>query len=404
MKVALVQQAIPGATGTQSYTDANISSDLKAALVFSSSASANNTTAAIARFMAGMTDGTTHRSTAVAAADAVTTSQTSGGASTNVYRVINANGGTNETAAFSAILSNGLRLNWTAISTARLVNALMISGADVEASVVVGTFTSAAAPETLVINHGLSAAPDVIYAISWLGLCYSHGFYDRVNNSYAAASYTNLTGQVGTVSLGGYVSDNAIIRQVSATASDYAVTLGAFNATSFSATATGATTNDTIAYLCLRVTDGVYKVGIENTPTSTGNFTVASGIAGTPALLMMATTRMTTLNGIDSSDESGVLGLGVMCNNNGTIQQCVSCLSSDDAASTTIEKSYTSNTKCLVICDTAGNADVEATPVSFNNGSITLNASNVSATSYLMPYLAVGTGTRASRLNLMGVG
>lgn len=397
MKFALVQNAIPGSTGTQDYTDASISSDWKGAFLFSSSAAVNATTTAIGRMMTGATDGTTSRSTAIAAADGAGTSQVAGGNSANAYQVINANGGTNETAAYSATLAGGVRLNWTAIGTQRLINALMFAGSDVAFKVSTSAFTGSAAPETLAITHGLGATPDVIIAVSYLGSGrFSQGFYDVVHGTYAHVAYTNLTGQVGAVSLGGYVGDNAILRQVSSVASEYAVTVANVGSTTFDVIATGATTTDTMYFIALKIMSAAYKVGVFTTPTSTGNSQVVSGMGGAPALLLMMSTRLTTLNLFDSADGSGQVGWGCAVNNSGLTQQMTACASADDAAATTVEKSYTTNTKCLVVTDTAGAADVEGTLQSWDSDGATINFSNVAGSAYQIPYLAIGSAASLS--------
>lgn len=397
MKAALVQQVIPGSTGTQDYTDANVSSDLKLALLSSSSAAANATNTAIARFMLGVTDGTTHRTAAIAAANGVGTSQCIGNQSTNAYQVINSNGGTNETAAFSSVLATGLRINWTAIGTQRLINALLLSGSDVTATVKTCVFTGSAAPETVTVTHGLGGVPNVLYAFSYLGATReSHGFYDVTSGAYASHSYCNLDGQVGTTQLGGYVSDSAIIRQVSNIASEYAVTISNVTATTFDVTATGAVTSDTLTFVCLRVTGATTSVGILSAPTSTGNVS-ATGMTGAPILVMTLPTRIQTLNSLDNGDGAGQLGLGIAVNNSGVTQQLCSVLSSDDAAATTVERSYTANDKVIAITDATGAVDVEATLSTFNADGFTWNFSNVSGLAYLLPYMAIGlTGSTAS--------
>lgn len=396
MKFALVQQAIPSGTGTQDYTDANIASDWKGVFLFSSSAAANATTTAIGRVMTGATDGTTSRSTAIAASDGAATTQVSGGNSANAYQVINSNGGTNETAAYSSTLSTGVRLNWTAIGTQRLINALLFAGSDVSFKVSTGTFTGSAAPETLAITHGLGATPDVIIAVSYLGSGrYSQGFYDVVHSTYAHVAYTNITGQVGAVTLGGYAGDNAILRQVSSSASEYAITIANVGGTTFDAVATGATTTDVVYFIALKITNAAYKVGLFATPTSTGNAQVITGLGGTPSLLLTMPTRLTASNTYDNTDASGECGWGCAVNNNGTTQQMTACISADDAAITSVEKSYTTNTKCLVVTDVAGAADVEATLQSWDTDAVTLNFSNVAASAFQIPYLLLGTAVVA---------
>lgn len=391
MKPALVQHAIPGSTGTQDYTDAVFSSDVKGAVLFGSRATANATQTNGGALMLGATDGTTTRSACVSASNNVATTQVSGGNSSNALQVINPNSSAAETATLSSVLSTGIRLNWTAISLTRLINMLILGGSDVEMKTVLGTFTGSAAPETLTVSHGLSGGPpDIIFAFSYLGTArYSHGFYERAGAAYASSSYTNITGQTVSVALGGYVGSNAIIRQVSNTTSEYAVTLGNFTATTFDATATGAVTSDAIVYVCIRVTGGAFKVGVLSTPTSPGDLST-SGIGGTPQVLMMLPTRLTAVNTYDNADGSGQVGVGVAVNNNGTIQQMTAGFSSDDGANPSVEQAYATNDRALVIQDTTGAADVEATLSSWDIDGFTLNFSNVAGNSYLVPYLAFG--------------
>lgn len=395
MKFALVQRALPTTGANVDFTDSNISSDWKFAYLFGNSAQANDTSTANARYFSGMLDGTTSGSVAIAATDNQATSATSGNTTTNALQVVNGNAGTQTAGTYSSTLATGPRINFTSgLSAAYLANALLLSGSDIEATVKSAVFTGSAAPETLVVNHSLSGgAPHLIIAEAYLGssrVCI--GFYDVGNAKYASHSYTNVSGQVGAVSLGGYVSDDCILREITNSASAYAITVTSIGSTSVSLVATGATTTDTVKLTFVRIANASFRVGVFQTPTSTGDFALtpaSPSFSGTPSLLWVLPTRMTTLNTHDSGDPAGVYGSGIAVNNNGTIQQMCTVLSSDDAAALSVEKSYITTSKTYVSADTTGAPDAEAT-TTFVLGGATLNFSNVAASAFYTPYLMVG--------------
>lgn len=388
MKFAVVQNLSPSSTGTQDFTDSTIASDWQGGLIFAAPSTANTTTQGTAGFVHGMLNATVNRTNGIAAADAAATSQTSGSQSgTFAYRVVLPNGSSENAAAYSSTLSNGVRINHSTATTQRLVQMILAAGSDVAVGVTGGSLTNGT-PGVKTYTHGLSANPDVIIASAYHGTSrISHGFYDRVNNSYACVGYANTTGQVANTALGARVSDERILNEVSSSASVYGVTLGNFATTTFDATATS--TTDTCDFTSIKITAGAYKVGILSTPTSTGAFSITcTGIL--PKLVIFLPTRVGTLNSTAIDDSAGHFGQGAAANAGGTIQQMCAVMSSDDGALVSVEKSYTDNAKALVILDVTGAPDFEAVATGMTYGTLAMNASNVAASAYLVPYLILG--------------
>lgn len=397
MRFAVVQATTPAAPGTQDYTDSNISSDWKGALFFASRGGANNTVTGDGIFSEGATDGTNQRLCGIGGPDGATSAGTmtvfNHSSTAACAGVGDNNSGTpNILGAYSSTLSNGVRVNYTTTTVQALMNALLVSGSDVQWSCVNQTLGTGSSPVTTTVTHGLASAPDVIFCVASLGSArVTHGFHHVSGATYGCVSYCNING-VNPTLVGGYVGDDCIGAQVSNTAVTYKLTVTNVGATTFDVVATGSTIEaDVVTFISIKITNGVYKVGVATAPTGTGVAALVSGMSVTPDCVIAAMSRITNLNTFDSGDAGGVYGLGVVVNNGGSTQQACSSLSSDDNAATSIEKSYTSNTKCVAVMDAAGAIDIEAAHSSWDSGGVSLNWTNISS-AVLIPYLAIGQG------------
>ena len=403
MKNAVVQVAMPATATTQDFTDASISSDFKAALFFNTNGTANDTAAAGSRLGIGLVDGTNQAAYGSAGQDAAATSQVSSSGNTTWAAILptHASGGDPAAeSAYTSTLSNGVRITWSDIDAQQLINALMFGGSDVQAAVVTATFSGTGPPQTVTVTPGFT--PDVLIAVAHGAAAggngngvLSLGFYDRVGNTYAGFAQRNTTA-VAAASANANLSSSWIAAEVDGSAAaTYSVTVGNFTATQFDATVSTGATSDIVSFLCLKITGGVYKVGIADTPTSTGNTAMVSGMSGAPSAVLWLLTRMTA-TGTSTTDPAGHIGLGVSVNNGGSTQQMYACAQIDDAADPTVDQCQTGNAACSRILDTAGAADVQATVNSWDAGGVTLNFSNVSASALKIPYLAIGAASAQS--------
>lgn len=403
MKQALVQSAMPASATTQDFTDAGVSSDLKLALFFNTNAVANDTTTAEARIAIGATDGTNQAAYGTAANDNIATSNTRSTGSASWSAIVPTHSSGTDPAAEAAlgsVLSNGVRLSWSDIDNQQLINALLLSGSDVQAAVNTATFSGTGPPQTVTVTPGFT--PDVVILLTHCGASatngagnFSIGFYDRVANAYAgqAGFYVSSLSAAGSAQL---LSTAWAVAQVDGSAAVvWSATVGNFTATQFDITTATAATSDIITAISLKITNGVYKVGFADTPTSTGNSALVTGMSAAPSCVLWLLSRMTAVGTGSQLDPAGVLGLGVSVNNNGSTQQMYAVAQEDDASDPTVDKCQTGNAESIRILDAAGVADVQATVQSWDSGGVTLNFSNINASAFKIGYLAIGAAAAA---------
>lgn len=398
MKAALVQAAIPGSTGTQDITDSNISSDFRTTFSFGGYATATNTLTAHAAIGAGFTDGTAQCAEVALFEDGQNPTDCRSNLDDSfAYAVQGLNSSTTTAeCAPSSVLSNGIRLNWTDIDAAQLVNHLLLSGSDLTATVKTAVLNGTT---PVSVTHSLGGTPDVIIAIHHGGTdgalgsgSYSYGWWVRDDAVAGGVKYGHVTGRNGhgatTVACTQRTSTSKIAAYHTGTSPVYSVTIQNAGATTFEVVADAATTN-LVGLLCLR---GIAAAtGVVNLPTGTGSTALISGLPSTAkAALFLLNQNTSSVETSSTSDTAGVFGIGVAVNNNGTIQQMSACMSSDDGIvtpSTSIEKCQTSNTQAIRILDVAGAADVEGAVTGMTT-SVTVNFTNVNA-AVPTPYLVL---------------
>lgn len=414
MKVALKQSAMPtNPTANQDFTDGVFSSDVKLLLPFFGRAVANATITGQAGLSIGGSDGTNQASISHHIEDdLITTSDGDSRAfTTNTACLADAVTNSSIAEAAGSLLSNGGRLAWTDWNANELINALLVGGSDVLAAVSNGVLNSTT---DVPITHGLGATPDVIIAFTinrdavnnGTQAFGSIGFYDVVNNTYASVAYRNTNATTTSVAQALY-TDSIVSNIEVAGTRNYRVTLNDIGATTFdmvadAVTANAPTTPPVVFFICLKVTNGTFKVGTFLTKTSTGVQVDISGMAAKPKLEILLPTFLTALDTISNATTPSSLGFGAAVDNESVTEQaCASCYAQDaivlgNPTPVTNTESYTSNSKAGFIFDSAGAAAVEFSVDSWISGGVSHNYSTANASGRYVAYLAIAQEAAAA--------
>lgn len=398
LKVAVVQAAAASGspTFTQDFTDSVFSSDVRGALFIGSSATTNETASANAQLnfgFAGATGGTTQASVSLRAVDAAATTETHNNVSASLaYNFSRGDSTTDGEFSINSFLSNGVRVDWADQSFGELITCVLLGG-DIEARVVSATFTGGAAPDTRTVAHGLGGAPEVILAFCRVafGTQTSIGAWD--GSGYV--HFTTYSANAGAVAdIYSRVETTGIVAPKATSTPSFTATLTNVGASNFDVQ-TDTPNSRTIYFLCLRGTSGaiVAKTGVFDTPTSTGDSAVVSGMSAAPQLLLAIPTRQTATGNV-TGDDAGAFGLIAAATNTGTQYGGVTA-SEDDGADPSVSKSQSTNSQALRVLDITGAADIEATVSSWDSGGVTLNFSNINASARKIPYLAFGVAVAA---------
>lgn len=349
--------SVPVATGTVDYlpylhgqTPGSyiFNGDVKAALFFSSAATANSTITAPAQFMWGMTDGTNHARLMVSGNDGVTTTDwrtylDNSGAVGH----LSASADTKIVAATASILTNGIRLTYGTVAGGYKVNALVFGGSGVEAQVVNTSFVGGG-PETKTVTHSLSGPPDLIRVMiagatvnTFTGQGrYSTGWYVRSANGYIGIGGTHLDGQVAE-NIAQVMSTAFAAAEVNnAAAVNYSITLGNFTATTLDLLTSADALTDGVSLLLLKIPNFSGKAGIIDLPANSTEFAAVSGLTSRPKFIFSEPSILTGAS--STGDNAGWFGFGAAWENNGYPEQFSGGCLSDDGASTTNNKSMTS--------------------------------------------------------------
>lgn len=401
MKAALVQQAARATTGTQDWTDANISSDLKGLMVIASQAVANDTVSAQFRSLFGASDLT--RSVHITFGSMADATAAPNGvdyiSNTGSLMQTNASPAVTVKAAPSATLSNGVTMNYSAVNaTQYLENMLLLSGSDIEYGV--GTAAFATTDTTIAVTHNLTGTPDVVIIGCSVGAT-AFDFGTAANNIIGVWERGGTTSAgLGNVMV--TTANPTSVFEMMTTDMGHCISAGSDQFT-MSVTSVGATTlnvtrnvtgsaNMRVIVIAIRGTTSamVAKCGIFTTPTSTGNSSPITGMSVAPQVLFLFSTRLQSSGAIQSDDTAGGHGISIAVNNNGATQQMAAASTTQDNVATSVAKCQTSATKALQILDNTGAANVTATLQSWNSDGVTLNYSAVNAAGLKVGYLAFG--------------
>ena len=285
--------------------------------------------------------------------------------------------------SFSSVLSNGVRLVTAPnVSSARLLNAVMFSGSDVEFGCSGANLANGAATAT--ITHNLSGMPDCVIlltendngSINGGGAATpTVGFWDGTNSiGFAAggvnvANPTNLYARCGTANMGQYLSQTP--------ADQGAWTIESVGATTLVVrrpATTGGVNALVIAWRNIGPGIDGCSAFLDQTPTSTGTHVVNTGMTVRPQLWLNIPTRLTATTFVSNDDTAGCWGLCAAVSNaaTGTTQYGAVAASAQNGVATSVAHVQTTTTLSSVKLNNVGNAQDYATTVaSWDAGGVT---------------------------------
>lgn len=402
MKAAVVQAAIRTSTGTQDFTDAQFSSDIKAFLGLMTSSLAVNTNTADLRLSEGMYDGTTQALISNYSQDAVADSVVRKSHSASAAVGLIPDGTTFTPLAAASFVATGTRLTFSAASVAQLLSTLMIGGSDVTAVMSVADMNNASA---VVIAHGLGSTPDLV-------LCLTHGSATTINASrciasfgaYAVANATYICQSLdrqdaaATETLNGALRTDCIAHD---NQSAYTVTMSAIGSANMTATPSASAGTDRLTFLCFKITNASVKTGTFNLPTTLGEFDAFS-LDKEISWAIFLNSRQTA-TGSGSADANGLYGRGFAAKTAaGVIQQAVGVISSDAGATTTVNKSQTNATQVIRVLSVAGSSAATAEVEDFqSSGNCRMNLLTTDGAAYTQGYIAVGNASVVPTLGVI---
>jgi hypothetical protein len=405
MKVAIGSFAGRTTAGTQNVTDASVTSDLVAAFFIGSNATADGTTTAGATATFGCTDGTRNINYGYGSQDntalaSIVTGMV--GSSTACLQRCGANGNFTVQASLSAVLSNGLTLNYTTVDgVAYKFDYMLISGTDLEIQCSSTQF--ATTDTSKVVTHNCAAAPDAIMYFVCTGSTGTDSFFGALRTVMGMFDGTNAAG-TGPCTVKG-ATTYQVSQHQAADGGHYVNGFdgGASDVATFSVSAVGATTftlnrtasNSQAAFVvCVsfrhKSGNAAFNAFQTTMPTATGNTTLLTGMAVKPQVLFTFPTRLTSTALTGDSDLAGGFGFGMSCNNNGTTQQGAVATSIQNNVSTSVCKSYESPSFGLLGLDHVGTLQRSAVVNSWDSGGVTLNWSAVDASAEEVTGLAFG--------------
>lgn len=408
ISVAVVQAAARTSTGTQDFTKAGLGTP-KAAIFILSQATVNGTPANNVVLSWGFTDGTRHRVANASAQHGVGTSNTFNRVMDDqvIAAITPADGSVDGEAAFSAWITNGVRINWAANApgSAWLITCILFAGTDL--SVYVSDVNMDGAENSTVDVTDPGFEPDQVFAMFQGFRAWSD---DTARNS-------NLVATIGVVDNGvavvqgsvGWLARNAqATERAAAVASElYGVRIvdvgavagefGDFDANGFSVTKRTGSGTFQMAYLALNY-GGVksHWVGPVTSPTSTGNASVA-GVGFIPDVVVQLEGLCRAYDTAETDDDANALGIGVFTSSD----EYSAGWAIDDGAATMDNESI-ADAKAAHLRLGDGNAAHVASFVSMDADGYTLNYSTANGTARKWIALAIGAAAGDPEGSLIG--
>lgn len=402
MKCAIIQQAIRSTNGTQDWTDPGINNDFQGAIFWGAEPAANNTTGANSKFFFGATDGVRNISFNSASVDATAAASAASsviGSNTACYMRTTSSGAQTVLAAVQSVLATGVRLNFTTTDGGSyLLNALLLSGPDIEFEVSSVLFSSS--DTSKVVTHNDTAAPQTVIALCAFA---ATGTDSAAQPQQPIIGIWDGTTMVGSsMQCSATVNPTALAGRQAAGDMGHMIIVGGSDGGSMSIGSVGPTTftfsrtaTNSVPMFCvfvsIRSKAGTWmsQVGQTTLPTSTGVAPLVTGLPSVPQVLLTFPTRLTTTAFVSNSDTAGSFGMGGACNNAGVTQQGATAYTEKNAVATTVCKSYTTQGAVLTL-DNTGVPVNQATVASWDSTDITLNHSAVGASAFEMMYLTFG--------------
>lgn len=308
-----------------------------------------------------------------------------GGTDDHCIWIASAGGGSADgEAEFVSFIPSGCRINVdNAPSQAAVTHAVFFVGDDVEADagLVLPSGTTDAVKTVLTdfepdlfflgeIGDNFDATPSTTHFTSFgIGTYYSGVLRQTGLTRWAS---NNVTGS----DVANYISNTYILTEPTNTSSvRYNIELSNPTTSSFDLITRNGTpdSGDDIAYLIVRMPNSAYWVGVEDTPTSTGDWTIeTSGVA--PSFGLVIGTTIESVDSLDNTSDSNGHTLGLFDINNNysyTLNDRDGIDPSDNYTR------YNSDLAFYVEKNIVSNEVISGVLSSFNNGSMTLSADSV---------------------------
>ncbi len=414
---AIVRQAALTSTGTQDYTSSGFGT-AKGAIFIVTQGVTDGTAANHINLSLGWTDGTRDRCLNKQREDGVTTTDSRRKSASSVILMLNTNGNgtTLAEAAFSAFITDGVRINWTTVDSAFLVTCILLGGSDLSIYAGHAAVPTTASSSTDVTDPGfepdivLVATSDGIAIDSANGASWNENSFGVVHND-GGGTITNrgifdqYQDSVTTTNPSAYYSATYCLGDLNTTGgtTQWEASLTAFDSSGFSITTSGtggATSTDAI-YLALKFANHSSGVITHTTPTSTGN-DAETGFGFTPQFVMMG---MGFHEAVDTGYENanaGPFGFSAFT----ASAEFSNTVATEDGASTSNEQSLSDN-QAVNLADHDGTTGLTASFVSMDANGFTLNYANVEAAGKLFWAWAVeesGAGPATAVKDLIGGG
>lgn len=388
LSIRTTRAACNTSTGTQDITISGFGTP-KAAFFAVTRATADGTAADGALLAVGATDGTRNWGTSHVADNGLTTTDNRVADVQTSYCVyaLNTAGSIDFQAAFSAWITDGIRIDWNnAPDAAYLLTVVLLGGDDLSAYA--GTFAMSTTLDAAVDVTAVGFKPTVLLtaeananrASFSLGMVYNSPSDVVTQGSIQHSAADGAT----TTAENLIVEDDYGIGITRVSAQVAQGEFGSFDASGFSCTTRGSNTyTATVGYLALGIANHDVWMGTITTPTSTGSASY-TGPSFKPQFVMQLMSGAEAADTVYTDNRAGAFGLAVADD----AAQYSNTVASEDGVTTTNTESVSDNLLAL-LHDDDGAGLIAASLTSFDATGWTANFTAVSGTGKKWLALAV---------------
>lgn len=388
--------------GNEDISDSNIGGGSpKAALVITTNATSAGSGVSPFKLGFGAVDDTSQVAQTGRSRDNVASTLDGTRGVTDMAGLLIADGGTSVTheASFSAFGPNKVTLNKAgAMTEAMGTIAALFGGADCSAKA--GTFTNASA-----IDGTVDVTPGFEYNLLFV---FGHAnLYDDTNNPDVNIRIGISTDPSNQACISNW-SDNGVVTtdvrtQVNNTVigvnvlNGQTIKVSARTSTTFTVKTEVATGSTTWGYLALKYAGAKTYVGVDTTPTVTGNKKYLIGASGNrfkPGIVISLQSLVDALNTTKTNDQAGGIGIGVWT---ASTAHCIAVSNQDNVGTTQTVSIY--DTKPFHLLTHAGADGIVGSLVSMDSDGTTINHTTVQGTARYFLFAAI---EEASGLQLTG--
>lgn len=386
---AIVQQAaLTGSPGTQDFTASGVGTPV-GVIFFLTSGLTNGTVANHALLGMGATDGTRNISICTASKDGIalgTTAARRRAFSDACLSLINEDGTLVIKAAFDSWITNGVRINYTNVSSAFLVTCIFLYGPEITA-LRADVVNTPATIDTATTVSSLSAAPTFLITLSPTAAATFGG--GLITNAQLAIGIVQNTGSDPPPQFGNCWSDAHAVSTTSVTHSSESalvardmnpstgrnVEIREFSATGFKAYTRSLAGATAVGFIAVTMSGLAAKAMSFDSPTGAGAQSI-TGITGqTPQFALLLMNSATAYDTRDTSGNAEVFAVSVVT---ADAQYCHAITSDDGVTTTTNAEAVAHNQPVFLQKD--GATFMSATFTSFGSEQLNWNFSTANGT------------------------